>query len=106
MAETRDERDDEDKRALEARLRTLKDDIAAERSSDAPPSEAQEASPMAQGMKGASELIAAVLVGAAIGWGADRLAGTRPLFFIVFFFIGVAAGVLNLVRAVVPKPPK
>lgn len=47
----------------------------------------------------AIELVAALGVGLAIGWGVDRLLGTRPWGLIVFFFIGAAAGMLNVFRA-------
>ena len=52
----------------------------------------------------ATELVVALLVGGAMGWGLDRLAGyfgihTKPVFLIVFFILGGAAGVRNLVRA-------
>ena len=33
------------------------------------------------------------LVGGAIGWGADRLFGTRPVFTLVFLLLGFAAGI-------------
>lgn len=48
----------------------------------------------------AVELVASLAVGLAIGWGIDRLLGTRvPWGLIVFFFIGAAAGILNVYRA-------
>jgi ATP synthase protein I len=47
----------------------------------------------------AIELVAALCVGLAIGWGLDRVLGTRPWGLIVFFFIGAAAGMLNVFRA-------
>ncbi|MEJ1157816.1 AtpZ/AtpI family protein [Prosthecomicrobium sp. N25] len=46
-----------------------------------------------------SEFIAAVLVGAGIGWSFDRFAGTAPFGMIVFLLLGFAAGVLNVLRA-------
>ena len=46
-----------------------------------------------------TELVAGVFVGAAIGWVLDSWLGTRPWFLLVFFFIGVAAGILNVYRA-------
>ena len=49
-------------------------------------------------MRLATELVAAVAVGGFIGWALDRWLGTTPLFLLVFFFIGVAAGILNVVR--------
>lgn len=50
-------------------------------------------------VRAASELVAAVLVGVAIGWGLDWWLGTSPLLLLIFFFLGFAAGVLNVVRA-------
>jgi ATP synthase protein I len=47
----------------------------------------------------AVELVASLAVGLAIGWGIDRLLGTKPWGLIAFFFIGAAAGVLNVYRA-------
>ena len=47
----------------------------------------------------ASEFVAAVVVGAAIGWGLDRLAGTTPWGMIGFLLLGFAAGVLNVMRS-------
>ena len=54
---------------------------------------------MAYGMRMAAELVGAVIVGALIGVGLDWLIGTKPWLFLVFFLIGFAAGVLNVVRA-------
>ncbi len=46
-----------------------------------------------------TELVAGVLVGAALGWLADRLLGTSPWGMIVLLLLGFAAGVLNVMRA-------
>jgi ATP synthase protein I len=46
-----------------------------------------------------TELLAAVIVGGALGWGLDRIFTTGPLFLIVMFLVGVAAGFFNVVRA-------
>lgn len=46
-----------------------------------------------------SEFVAGVLVGAAIGWFVDRLAGTTPWGLIVFLLLGFGAGILNVLRA-------
>jgi ATP synthase protein I len=61
--------------------------------------EAARASAMARGFRLSSELIAGVVVGAAIGWGFDRLLSTSPFGFIVFFLLGFVAGVVNVVRS-------
>ena len=46
------------------------------------------------------ELVAGLVVGGGIGWLLDRWLGTSPLLLIVFFFLGAAAGMLNVWRAV------
>jgi len=45
-----------------------------------------------------SELIAGVAVGVFIGYWLDRAFGTSPLWLMVFFGLGVAAGLLNVFR--------
>jgi ATP synthase protein I len=47
----------------------------------------------------ASEFVAGVLVGAALGWGLDKVAGTSPWGLISLLLLGFCAGVLNVVRA-------
>jgi ATP synthase protein I len=54
---------------------------------------------MAYGLRMASELVAAVLVGGLVGYGLDHWLGTRPWLFLVMFTIGFAAGVTNVLRA-------
>jgi ATP synthase protein I len=56
------------------------------------------ASAMAMGLRLSSELVAGVLVGAALGWGFDRLLSTSPWGLIVFLLLGFTAGVLNVMR--------
>jgi ATP synthase protein I len=46
-----------------------------------------------------TELMAALIVGGAIGWGLDRVFGTGPFLFIVMFMVGIAAGIFNVVRS-------
>ncbi len=46
-----------------------------------------------------SEFIAAILVGAMIGYLIDTFAGTRPWAMIVFLLLGFVAGVLNVLRS-------
>ena len=57
------------------------------------------ASAMAMGFRLSSELVAGVLVGAALGWGFDRLLSTSPWGLIVFLLLGFTAGVINVMRA-------
>ena len=46
-----------------------------------------------------TELVAAVAVGTIIGFILDTWFGTKPWLMIVFFFLGSAAGLLNVIRA-------
>jgi len=52
------------------------------------------------GLRIGIELLAALCVGLALGWLADRYIGTRPWGLIAGFFLGSAAGVVNVFRAV------
>jgi ATP synthase protein I len=67
---------------------------------------AARASAMARGFRLSSELVAGVVVGALIGWGFDRLLSTSPLGLIVFFLLGFAAGVLNVIRSAGVAPDR
>ena len=46
-----------------------------------------------------TELVAAVVVGTIIGFILDTLFDTKPWLIIIFFFLGAAAGMLNVIRA-------
>jgi ATP synthase protein I len=63
------------------------------------PSDRKAGAGYAQAVKLGSEFVAGVLVGAALGWGLDRAAGTSPWGLIVLLLLGFCAGVLNVVRA-------
>ena len=46
-----------------------------------------------------TELVASVAVGTIIGFILDTWFGTKPWFIVIFFFLGAAAGMLNVIRA-------
>ena len=46
-----------------------------------------------------TELVAGVVVGTFIGWAFDKWLGTTPTLMVVFFFLGSAAGMMNVWRA-------
>jgi len=54
---------------------------------------------MGTAFKLGTELVAAVGVGTIIGFILDNWFGTKPWLIIIFFFIGSAAGMLNVIRA-------
>lgn len=56
------------------------------------------AGPWGSGMRAGVELVSALLVGGAIGWGLDLWLGTRPVLLGVFLLLGAVAGLLNVVR--------
>jgi ATP synthase protein I len=64
------------------------------------------ASAMAVGLRLSSELVAGVLVGAALGWGFDRLLSTSPWGLIVFLLLGFVAGVVNVIRSAGVAPDR
>jgi len=55
---------------------------------------------MGMGVRVGVELISGIAVGGLIGYGLDRWLGTKPWLLLVFFFLGAAASVLNIYRAV------
>ena len=52
-----------------------------------------------QAFKLSTELVAAVLVGTIIGFILDNWFDTKPWLIIIFFFVGVVAGILNVIRS-------
>ena len=53
---------------------------------------------MGNAFKLGTELVAAVAVGTIIGFILDSWFGTKPWLIIIFFFLGAAAGMLNVFR--------
>ena len=47
----------------------------------------------------AAEMVAALILGAVVGFWLDSWLGTRPWLLIVFLFLGIASGTLNAYRA-------
>jgi ATP synthase protein I len=82
---------------LEAKLKVLRPPPEPTRSSGEPGEPQGQA--FGQAMRISTELIAGLAVGAALGYGADRLLGTSPWGFILFFLLGFAASVFNAIRA-------
>ena len=56
-------------------------------------------SPIGTALKLSTELVAAVAVGTIIGFIFDKTFGTKPWFIFIFFFVGVVAGITNVIRS-------
>ena len=54
---------------------------------------------LGKALKISTELVAAVVVGTTLGFILDNWFDTRPWLTISFFFMGVAAGILNVIKS-------
>ena len=57
------------------------------------------AASLGKALKISTELVSAVVVGSTIGFLLDNWFDTKPLLIICFFFMGVAAGILNVFKS-------
>ena len=55
--------------------------------------------PIGAAFKLSTELVSAVAVGTIIGFILDKTFGTKPWLILIFFFIGVTAGIVNVFRS-------
>jgi ATP synthase protein I len=87
--------------SLDHRLSEIQDSrkIRTDKSGSEQDAAQAKASALAVGLRLSSELVAGVLVGAALGWGFDRLLSTSPWGLIVFLLLGFTAGVVNVMRS-------
>ena len=56
-------------------------------------------SPIGSAFKLSTELVSAVAVGTIIGFILDKTFGTKPWLILIFFFAGVVAGIINVIRS-------
>ena len=59
----------------------------------------QNSSSIGAAFKLSTELVSAVAVGTIIGFILDKTFGTKPWLIIIFFFVGVVAGIINVVKS-------
>lgn len=90
--------------SLEERMQRLDAELAQRRSKDTADDAAEEKAAVSRkgygmAMKLSSEFVAAVIVGALLGYLVDRFAGTAPWGMIVLLMLGFCAGVLNVMRS-------
>ena len=85
-------------RDLDARLRRFREETREKTEHD----ESLPRGPMSglgMALRTGTELVSALIVGVGIGFFLDKWLGTTPWFLVVFFFLGAAAGILNVYRA-------
>ena len=59
----------------------------------------ESSSNMGTAFKMSTELVSAVVVGTIIGFILDNWFGTKPWLILIFFFVGVVAGIMNVVKS-------
>ena len=79
---------------FKTRLKIAKSKITKQVQSDSE----KKGSFMGNAFKLGTELVAAVAVGTIIGFILDSWFDTKPWLIIIFFFLGAAAGMLNVIR--------
>ena len=84
-----------EKDQFKTRLKIAKDKILKRSQS----SEDSQSSKLGIAFKMSTEMVATVLVGTIIGFIFDKTFGTKPWFILIFFFVGVVAGILNVIRS-------
>ena len=80
------------KERLKDRLKNARKKLKVEK-------ENPQTSNIGQAFKLSTELVAAVLVGTIIGFILDNWFDTKPWLIIIFFFVGVVAGILNVISS-------
>ena len=83
-----------DNKDFKTRLRIAKKKILKNNSND----EDKRGLFMGSAFRLGTELVAAVVVGTIIGFILDNWFDTKPWFIITFFFLGVIAGIVNVIR--------
>lgn len=85
---------------LERRLRSLDERLDRRDEARKPAGGARASNAgMAAALRLSTDFVAAVLVGAALGYGLDWMAGTAPWGMIILLILGFCAGVLNVLRS-------
>ena len=59
----------------------------------------QNSSSIGAAFKLSTELVSAVAVGTIIGFILDKTFGTKPWLILIFFFVGVVAGIMNVIKS-------
>jgi ATP synthase protein I len=107
-----DQEPDKEEVALQARLAKLNDALRARDARQAAQTPTGAAArgnslgrAMSAGLNVFSEFVAAIVVGAFVGWQADAWLGTKPWLMVAFLGLGTAAGFWNIYRIAARKAP-
>jgi len=103
-----DEKRDEssfDQRLNDARERQRLNDPAEVAAAAVPAGDQATQSAWGLGARIGVELASALVVGVVIGLALDRWLHTTPIFLVIFFLVGAAAGMLNVWRLTSPRKP-
>ena len=80
---------------FKTRLQIAKEKLLSKKHS----SKNQNSSAIGAAFKLSTELVSAVALGTIIGFILDKTFGTKPWLIIIFFFVGVIAGIINVIRS-------
>ena len=80
---------------FKTRLKIAKNKIKSRK----PLKNADSSSSRGAAFKMSTELVSAVAVGTIIGFILDNWFGTKPWLILIFFFVGVIAGIMNVVKS-------
>ena len=80
---------------FKTRLKIAKNKVKSKKSSKSEDS----SSSMGTAFKMSTELVSAVVVGTIIGFILDNWFGTKPWLILIFFFVGVITGIMNVVKS-------
>ena len=80
---------------FKTRLKIAKNKVKSLKS----PKNVESSSNMGTAFKMSTELVSAVVVGTIIGFILDNWFGTKPWLILIFFFVGVIAGIMNVVKS-------
>tara|TARA_B100001093_G_scaffold434432_1_gene431910 strand:- start:179 stop:454 length:276 start_codon:yes stop_codon:yes gene_type:complete len=83
------------KNQFKTRLQIAKEKLSKRKLAD----NHQNSTSIGAAFKLSTELVSAVAVGTIIGFILDKTFGTKPWLIIIFFFVGVIAGIINVFRS-------
>lgn len=86
-------------KAFRSRLTQLDDQLERAKARNAPPPDVKgRGNAIGFAFRLTVELVVGLVVGGFLGWWIDKLLGTTPAFLLIFFILGMSAGILNVLR--------